>query len=62
MFVSFNAWKEGFLGRCRKFTSADGTHLNDAYKGVLLIAKGIDTKNHCFPPGYAIVDVKNKEN
>ena len=26
MFVSFNAWKEVFLGGCRKFIGADGSH------------------------------------
>jgi len=27
MFMSYNAWKEGFLGGCRKFIYVDETHL-----------------------------------
>jgi len=46
------------LGRCRKFIGVDGTHLNSVYKGVLLIAMGIDVENYYFPLAYAIVDVE----
>ena len=60
--MSFNAWKEGFLGGCRKFIGVVGTHLKGVCKGVLLTVMGVDAENHHFPLAYAIVYVDNKEN
>ncbi|XP_020272023.1 uncharacterized protein LOC109847190 [Asparagus officinalis] len=61
VFWAFGSCIEGFR-YCRPLLSIDGTHLYGKYKGVLLVATGVDADGGLFPLAFAVVDVKNTEN
>lgn len=50
------------LKGCRKIVGVDGTHLSGPFKGIILIAIGLDGDNGSFPIACAIVDKENKAN
>jgi len=54
-FISFKATVEGFLKGCRPLIRVDGCFLKGPYKGVLLVALGLDDNNGYFPIAYAVV-------
>ncbi|XP_020249987.1 uncharacterized protein LOC109827390 [Asparagus officinalis] len=61
VFWAFGPCIEGFR-HCRPLLSIDGTHLYGKYKGVLLVATGVDADGGLFPLAFAVVDVENTEN
>ncbi|XP_020262396.1 uncharacterized protein LOC109838356 [Asparagus officinalis] len=61
VFWAFGPYIEGFR-YCRPLLSIDGTHLYGKYKGVLLVATGVDADGGLFPLAFAMVDVENTEN
>ncbi|KAH9609361.1 hypothetical protein KSS87_015344 [Heliosperma pusillum] len=61
MFVSFNAWIEGFLKGCRPIIGVDGCHLKGRYKGMLLSAMSLDGNNNLYCIAYAIVGKEKTE-
>ncbi|XP_020262206.1 uncharacterized protein LOC109838151 [Asparagus officinalis] len=61
VFWAFGPCIEGFR-YCRPLLSIDGTHLYGKYKGVLLVATGVDADGGLFPLAFAVVDVENTEN
>jgi len=61
-FISFKTTVDGFLKGCRPLIGVDGCFLKGPYKGVLLVALGLDGNNGYFPIAYAIVQQENKSN
>ncbi|XP_020250107.1 uncharacterized protein LOC109827508 [Asparagus officinalis] len=61
VFWAFGPCIEGFR-YCRPLLSIDGTHLYGKYKGVLLVATGVDADGGLFPLAFVVVDVENTEN
>ncbi|XP_020242978.1 uncharacterized protein LOC109821202 [Asparagus officinalis] len=61
VFWVFGPSIEGFKF-CRPILSIDGTHLYGKYKGVLLVATGVDADGGLFPLAFAVVEVENSEN
>ncbi|XP_020266055.1 uncharacterized protein LOC109841501 [Asparagus officinalis] len=61
VFWAFGSCIEGFR-YCRPLLSIDGTHLYSKYKGVLLVATGVDADGGLFPLAFAVVDIENTEN
>lgn len=54
VFWAFGPSIRGFK-HCRPIITIDGTHLYAKYKGVLLIAMGVDAEDQIYPLAYAIV-------
>ncbi|XP_020262515.1 uncharacterized protein LOC109838487 [Asparagus officinalis] len=52
LFISYNAYIEGFIARCRPLLFLDGTFIKDRYRGILLSATG---ENPYQPPHRLIV-------
>ena len=61
-FISFKATVEGFLKGCRPLIGVDGYFLKGPYKGVLLVALGLDGNNGYFSIAYVVVQQENKSN
>ncbi|XP_020249169.1 protein MAIN-LIKE 1-like [Asparagus officinalis] len=59
VFWAFGPCIEGFR-HCRPLLSIDGTHLYGKYKGVLLVATGVDADGGLFPLAFA-VDERNSK-
>ncbi|KAL9674108.1 hypothetical protein QQ045_030378 [Rhodiola kirilowii] len=60
VFWSFALTINGFV-HCRPILSIDATHLIGKWKGVLIIAVGLDVENQILPLAYALVESKNIE-
>ncbi|XP_020254128.1 uncharacterized protein LOC109831204 [Asparagus officinalis] len=61
VFWVFGPLIEG-LKFCQSVLSIDDTHLYGKYKGVLLVAIGVDADGGLFPLAFAVVDVENSKN
>ncbi|XP_074313527.1 uncharacterized protein LOC141648705 [Silene latifolia] len=55
VFWAFGASIKGFP-HCRPIITIDGTHLYGKYKGVLMIAMGVDANDQLYPLAFAIVE------
>jgi len=60
--MCYNACKEGFLKGYRKLIGLDKCHLKGPYQGTLLIACGLDGKNHYFSITFVVVHQESKDN
>ncbi|XP_074303789.1 uncharacterized protein LOC141638281 [Silene latifolia] len=60
VFWAFGASIKGFP-HCRPIITIDGTHLYGKYKGVLMIAMGVDANDQLYPLAFAIVELKTTE-
>ncbi|XP_020263435.1 uncharacterized protein LOC109839419 [Asparagus officinalis] len=58
VFWAFGSAIRGF-SFCRPLLSIDGTHLYGKYKGVLLVATGVDANGGLFPIAFAVVEVED---
>ncbi|KAH9619098.1 hypothetical protein KSS87_014112 [Heliosperma pusillum] len=58
VFWAFGPSIRGFE-HCRPILTVDGTHLYGKYKGVLLIAIGVDANDQIYPLAFAIVDCES---
>ncbi|XP_020247820.1 uncharacterized protein LOC109825375 [Asparagus officinalis] len=58
VFWAFGPAIKGFTF-CRPLLSIDGTHLYGKYKGVLLVATGVDANGGLFPLAFAVVEVED---
>ena len=58
-YFSLDACKRGFLSACRPVIFLHGCHLKTQFKGILLIAIGMDPNDCIFPVAFAIVDIEN---
>ena len=61
VFWAFGPSIRGFK-HCRPVITIDGTHLYGKYKGVLLIAMGVDANGQIFPLAFAIVYQEDYDN
>ena len=62
IFISFKTTVDGILKGCKPLIGVDGCFLKGPYKGVLLVALGLDGNNGYFPIAYAVVQQENKSN
>ncbi|XP_020249694.1 uncharacterized protein LOC109827143 [Asparagus officinalis] len=58
VFWAFGPAIRGF-SFCRPLLSIDGTHLYGKYKGVILVATGVDANGGLFPVAFAVVEVED---
>ncbi|KAL3744004.1 hypothetical protein ACJRO7_013281 [Eucalyptus globulus] len=55
VYICLDALRRGFVEGCRRFVGFDGCHLSSGYKGILLVAVGVDCNNQMYPFAWAIV-------
>ena len=60
--ISFKTTVDGFLKGCRPLIGVYGCFFKGLYKGVLLVALGLDGNNGYFSISYAVVQQENKSN
>ncbi|XP_022880692.1 uncharacterized protein LOC111397963 [Olea europaea var. sylvestris] len=59
IYVCLNYCKAGFRDGCRMVVGVNGCHLRGSFRGIMLIAVGIDTNDCIYPVAYVVVEKEN---